>query len=809
MSVDKERLLINRHPFDKRFVSFLLVKFLKGYNLQKLDSFISTINYKDDKYGGYLRRNLGVYQLFGHFDLLSINSVQYLFNNTLAYKGLETLEDAISSSCCFAGITFKFDEDIENKICLLSDDLPFVGFTQIKLNSYYLFADHAKYLDLIISKIKEIVGEYGTRAIINYSFSSYELTLCQFGNTLPQIKDAIKDIRLIKIDLELYPELTRFYNSLDEQVNSSNVRHFISDTLTHYGIKVIRNPSGFDYPKLENLLNKNHDNLKFYVDLKIKPGHIPIVLNHFKDLGYIDSDKHRFLSGRFDLELKEVSASEFPKLFGSIMFLNSKLNVHESIRQMYTKLAFIDTQVYKDILFTNGLYNHRDKLLFSELTIKPILDYFEKMHSYDTYLKVSKVFSYYNEGIKNPLTFNLYVDFFYYLVYFIENYKEFEIDTIHSYIDSFEKAHYVRHFHEYHSDESEVFLGNNISVQSLASDIDTLFKIVVSGILRFLESKSVNPLSIRNIYGRSRFLDIFEDTVPQIAYIHDSLPYAKGNAANFNIPSVFNPEIFFNYLVKEALVAVGKSKRTSKQGINSDYLDNIFDNLGISIKNYLIQRNETIFEVFLSDFEASYLIEDFLRFIILFDSDFENYLTVHVTSIMQAWMNLDSENKFLNWRLPYEVFRLSYIRYLSCILLHANEGVNLYEINNNIIYNAFKESYGIEIPYYETFNNFWIYYFSTNKEKLDYLLKINRDWNRHVIAPEASATALKIMKEHISEFCILSARSQITGNVKGGLYVLPFFKDKYNDLVQKTVLKLSIVVSSFKSESIYKMKYKI
>lgn len=828
----------NSITFSDNFTSFLLIKFLKGFSVKNTKNLLDQINVPVNKNSvatplKYRRECKALYLTFGNFDVLTINSVPYLYNHTLpTNKG--NLDDKAITSCNYAGLTFDHDPQFVN----FDNEYPFVAFTQVKLNSYYFFSNPELFLGLIYQKIKSICEDDNhSKVIINYSFSSYELSICQFNDSLTKMEKAVREIRSLVIDIEdpNNVSLCDFYNQLDGTINCSTKRHFISDTLTHYGVKIIKENDEYNYINFGKYLENDHDDVCFYLDLKVKPGQVPQLIKGLNSGAYVAlqqciENSHRFTSGRLDLELEEIPAKDFYKAFIDLKKIKENGgDLRNCIRDIQTKIAFIHKNEMKDYSkFSNGTYGHIKKLKIEGPVIQYILDEILQDSSYDMVTKVNKMMTYYNNAIHNPLTFNLYIEFYNFIKYFIYTYGESDIKNNLEMLDAFDKAHNVRHFHESFSDEgTELLLGTNIPVQGLISDVNILFSIVYFELFNFVVSLSKAD--------KKHFEEYLDDMcksnhwynpMPQIVYIHDSTPYASGISANFNISSVFNPELFFNYLIKEATVTFFSVEKTSKKDRNisllfGDFYTSYFKEVVKEVAKMKLDNDHPI-KIAFNKLDPSYFIEDMIRFVVLFDCKYDHYLRFHAISIYQASQEMESKDVLLNERLYSEIMRWLFIWqvYLLIENVDFNESDIRFQVKKALVdfYNDPGEDRKEDIIVIEknidafgTLWNFWNSFCNQKgcEEQKEKISKLKIRWEDH-INKSAKKCLFDLLKAHILDFCKNAADSNniIKPNPKGGFDFdqTEEIRKRYSNNSTDTISKLSSIVYNYRKEFILSMQ---
>ena len=474
-------------------------------NIKKYDQLT---NRKD--YSQYLYRPI-IYNIIGRFDLVFISLInKFNFTQKLLYplnkKGGKSLKIGNIRMISYSGITTCIDEktfenEIENNIFKNPDD--FISITSLKLNNGLIIGNGVFLISKVIELIKELINGHdkSVKHIIIHSFNWSEITLVLFTNeNMSLLQEVISDLRnctfkKIKdkniIERSLYNE---FYEDQLEIENS----HLFVDTTTYYGFKYG--------------LNKKEIDTKIQMEIQLKPGHYSrfIPLYH-----QIDRDKPKTFSiaGKHDLIIP-VKGSDYLTIIEQIREDNIS---HESksqrlsnhYRSLKSKLLFdisVESERCDDSFnikskFINDKFSDPDKELVYNITKLDIIEKHLKELTISRSLreKVLKMFFNYNNGIKDPVLYNLYIDFkglLDSLFNVINNKhsgwrKDKEVNTnsinvdsfeyiIMKYIRAFDDSFHVRFFNTNSvEDISDVNLDiTGGSIQRLITTIDNIAKLI-------------------------------------------------------------------------------------------------------------------------------------------------------------------------------------------------------------------------------------------------------------------------------------------------------------------------------------------
>jgi len=295
-------------------------------------------------------------------------------------------------------------------------------------------------------------NKYFFESSVNYSFSSYEITLALYGNNLHDLSKVIGDLRStdmsnLKITKKEKIRLNKYYNLLNDTDNSEPCnpkssksgsskkevlfKHFISDSQTHYGMRIL---AGIK----ESTLIINAFKLKslkmgcphtgFDIDFKLKPGHIKQFMDNLNYRQIVSSRDFYFTSGQTDLKLSFKSGEELYDFMHPLLEhkkLTKDCGLLAYLREMTTKVIFNDDlEVIENTKLSISSYCHKKYL--NKVWEPEVLGHIFENFNVQYWLKLNRVLESYFNGINNSLTYNLYFDFYYFMKYLDENYKSID-----------------------------------------------------------------------------------------------------------------------------------------------------------------------------------------------------------------------------------------------------------------------------------------------------------------------------------------------------------------------------------------------
>ena len=497
----------------------------------------------------------------------------------------------------------------------------------------------------------------------------------KFSDVLNNIETTIP-ISFLEVLGNFENEQNQFdFNTLNKKLN------LFSDTQTTYGIQLEELNGSF---LLKNVkLSRPDEGIKFKIEFKVKPSFIKLfkyLIDHVFSSREIPPKFYSIIGKADYIYNLNVSFDEYKKIYylwllcGDESSLSKLIGLDESASICYHEIKAlvqndknfnkighlirnINTRIYfelkddlicireKDIethLPHANIVSHIQKLSFNSNTVKRISDKLEMLNlSSHLRNKFLKMYLTHNHGMATTVTFNLHLETYYFLknaTEFLEKYIEVftsEYGTIplsklqpivEAMIDNYENANIVRAIQPFgHDNGLELLINYNSNIQNFISDIDSLLKLTIGGINKFVSS---DP-------------ELFHDTFALMDYMR---PNSNVYFTNFHLLDVFSPVNLFNYMIQESLVVLMKKDRNlayhanfTAKNLTDKYLS-YFENT--QNKNIYSDLIKIIFTY--NNNQIQYLLKDYARYKVFFCSGsnekkevFDKYYFCQMLNVMQ------------------------------------------------------------------------------------------------------------------------------------------------------------------------------
>lgn len=600
-------------------------------------------NYQSDNHQLYSPK---IYHIFGMFDLAFITLIdsykfaQRLFDD----KNDEKLKLKPINYQIITGIIPILSDNqidkvfpIENEESNGKNSEDFVLISNLKLNNAFLIGNGHEFLKTVMAKISESL--ISQKFIAFFSFNWCEITLIQFGNKPDDLFKNLILIRelhfneLFKCDIQkqeiFNKSLYKQYDTLDNECDNKNV---FSDTNSYLGADYYKFTKG-ELDKIDCLSD---------IELHIKPGAMGDILGH-SQFDKIFDDKPYFLNGKMDL-----------------LFKKENRNKLESNKKIYAGLRG-DFNGYIRRLKTSPIYNfnfgkpinkglHVSSSIFTKLKEKHEIKNLNGLQNCLRKLKISrqirqkviKMYSHYNNGIVDPISYAYMIDFKPLLMEFynfIET-KAKELDSsftkeysfsadfvqslesnINKILDIFENAFHVRIFNNYNFEEFNDFqIDFNSSITQLTCIFDSLVKITND----FFFNKKNIIVTHHNETTISNFVNV-----------------------NYNAFDLLEPALIFNSLLKETLNA-------TEEILESE-----------SLKYSIVSLQKVLYEKMplleVSEFDVRYFLYDVVKYKYLFNNDNDLYIFWSWVHMLQNSKNYDMSGNISELNFIREAFRINLV----------------------------------------------------------------------------------------------------------------------------------------------------
>ncbi len=421
---------------------------------------------------------------------------------------------------------------------------PFIGFTRLKVNNSLLIGAGAKFVSLIEIAIKDILIKNSNTDelsfIISESFSWHELSIVFFSNSFQKIIEAILRIRELRLsNLKEYSEnlfdgykKNEDFDYFKAIVDNCLLKHVINNesqkfkveeahvfvkTLTTFGIdfdffnesKLKADEKDLDFPPDFHKPNLRTEDLEFFINWDIKPGHLLEIVKEFKEhLG--DVENIEITSGRTDFLFPGMKDKRDLK---SILIILKKLvqlplkgkdkKITQHLRKLNTVVKFsFDEPFISDItnsIFSSEHYYFSNKLSKFSFSLKQLSKIRKNLYRCNVSKvlleKILNMYVNYNDGIQDPLLYIYFIELRQFLEYVIEkiqNYTSEENenleeasnsihDTLDKLADLFELAFKNRFHQSYRMDGVTDFnMEHNGGCQQIISALDGAYKVISS-----------------------------------------------------------------------------------------------------------------------------------------------------------------------------------------------------------------------------------------------------------------------------------------------------------------------------------------
>lgn len=387
-----------------------------------------------EKLGGDVSSNLfnpQCYYLWGRYDGCAISEVDDLEFATRIFRPYVPIRSVDDDSSEFENFDYKVIRGINSHILEKNSSLklPYIGISQLKINSAFLLGNGLNLSLLVREKIAQLVKDEFSSDIVKLriteSLSYYELVIILESSSITKLKMIISRIRSLQVN-EISDDTGNLYsNSLFPHLHKGVANgfnelsnHLFDSTLTTFGV----HQDFFNKNVKWDGIDPESEEIYFISKWNIKPGHFKKVVS------LIENDEQVKLlttSGRGDLTIiKKVSISSDnidndnglnPFDFPGNTYEDSDISEH--IVDTYTTLGF-ENLTEPDFDASKHFDIHKE---FERFKIKPktIADVRQKLKQMKIPKvlseKVLKLFSNYNSAVINPDMYSSFIELYYYI----------------------------------------------------------------------------------------------------------------------------------------------------------------------------------------------------------------------------------------------------------------------------------------------------------------------------------------------------------------------------------------------------------
>ena len=649
--------------------------FLREFYSSYQDSFKSRTNEIDE----FLYEPL-TYHLFGAYDVAAISFIDtFNFAQKLFFPTNEKIKTVSGNGGIkplrlypiyfqiYTGILHDYSDIMDLKVWFKKkkEKQPtFTAICNIKINNGLLIGNGNLILYPIMLFLEHVI-ENKLRShdfVLIQSFNWAEISLILFTDEkIEKLAEVVQIIReLTLFELERYDLLnnhkgisrtainkmknvlnTSLYKKMaaEKEINSKGIHLFV-DTHTHFGVR-------FDsiIPFNGNNVAVINENLlpEYTIETQIKPGHLEKFDHSLKRSGF--NANLKFISGTSDYSMElenKCDLLEFSRYLKSEYLNENEMETSKVLkkqtRRFKTKLKF-PTPPKKSQLDVSDLKvsSYLNNQVYTVEQIAEIKNSLRKLKiSRSLRERVIKVFYNYNNGIQDPILYNLYIDFNGFLSY-LEN---FVIKSAEENDNLFESGRY---------DNSFIY-----RVSKIESKLEKILLIFDDSFsYRFLNNGNFENLNEFNLgfnCSLQQLLTAFDNIGKEIAksfFYAPGLPLTTINeittksnivSINYNLFHLLEPGNVFSLLAKELLnqLLVNKEDFIDNKELPQIYsllnqYSEVSKYLIFHLKSFLIERNLPN----LPEFDFNYLGEDGIRFIYTFNCNWELYYYWFWHSAMQ------------------------------------------------------------------------------------------------------------------------------------------------------------------------------
>lgn len=548
-----------------------------------------------EKLGGSISQNLfnpQFYYMWGRYDGCAISEVDDLEFATRIFRPYVPIRDTSIETEKFENFDYKVIRGIYSFASPKNNSLklPYIGISQLKINSAFLLGNGLELITSIRKRISKLFEDEFSDFAVKYrmceSLSYYELVFILEGSSINALKKIISRIRSLQMN-EIPDESGKILNrSLFYEFRKNKAKklsdlsnHVFDSTLTTFGV----HQDFFNKKAYWNGVQPTTEEIYFISKWNIKPGHFNKVANVVSEARNNVDNIVLTTSGRGDLTLiKKISISSdiIQKNLGQNPFdfpgfLYEKNNLSDHIIETYTTLGFDDlnegdfdkekhTDIHKDFesfkIRPESVADVRQKL--KQMKIPKVLSE-----------KVLKLFSNYNSAVINPDMYSSFIELYFYiseslinsineyhssLTKYINNspYKTRKlIDKLESACDCLEISFSNRYYQSVWMFENlEVNIDYSGGIHGLIASYDSCFKVLNNTYLP--QNKDSSFVYIRSSHTVSATPDAM-----LLNYLHLIQPYifcsiVFHETSNFIVEKWFYSNLFDTIESKQTLIQV-------------------------------------------------------------------------------------------------------------------------------------------------------------------------------------------------------------------------------------------------------------
>ena len=733
------------------------------------------------------------YYLFGNFDLAVISLID---DYSLACKDyhpyhhyMKGIEDQDSLPFNYQVITGTQPMLAENEGCRIkqiaqktflkegfNSNFPFIGITSIKISNLLLIGKGMTVVKMIEMKIAECVNKLKSKRknvslefIIVESFSWAELTIVFFSDSYKTISDIVVTLREFRVE-EMFGEnhadllkdaLVNFFLDKEDDDEKNKIKlgksHVFTNTYTVFGYDMNmhdKTDKSVVWKKWEDKLKE----IKAFVGWQIKSGHLRSSIDSF-EIDEKDAELE-FIVGKTDFTIA-TKGQEFATSLATFERLaqGSWKELHKHVKGMETiphiKYSLKDlAEVREELELSSELSPVEESHFYANDRLKEYsfnLKELQKLKSDLCKLNVSKIirekvhnmFVNFNEGMQDPLLYGFFIDLRNFLKWFLSqiailldktktgNLKEInEIqDLINEMVLHFELAFKNRYQNTYKlKDVTDYNMEYNGGIQQIVTGFDSIYKTITR---KFAED------------GKLNYSFVYVSGVTGIS--------SSRGSVRLNYYHIFQPEIFFSHIVKEAinfyferrtfnLVVLRERRPLLYKAILKNYLykcysneildivrkDEIFKIKKFKSFGFLLKRNAKIF---------SYIYSDIIHYLCGFNFDYKLYS-------LWYWGGFCSQTRNYNTKglINEFVFIKALFRYLVLMKLDENATEDYLSDSPNLVLNFW-----------------WSRHYQNMTDLIDKVFELSFD-NTQIIADLESIIEGASKSENIDELNLESLR---------------------------------------------------
>jgi hypothetical protein len=604
------------------------------------------VDTKKDMYAKYKDKTKGsaqnhlynpkIYHIFGAFDLAFITLIDsYKFAQRLYEdRDMDSTKNKPVSYQVIAGIAPIGNNKKLSEIFPAEPkgniDENFVLISNLKLNNAFLIGAGHDFLKVVIDKIESILKN--KKFIAFFSYNWCEITLIQFGATPNELFAQLLEIRELHFselaDSKILKPIHKksLYGLSEMTYEICKAKNVFSDTNSYLGAEY--------YKFKEGKLN-DYDCMTD-VELHIKPGALHDITKNTNFETAI-KDTPYFINGKMDLLFKGTTRTKVGA--NHIIYENLRTNIKGYVRRLKTSPIYNKMPTTKKNLnITNTIFANLKDL---EIDLMDLNDNLSKLKiSRQIREKIIKMFTNYNNGIIDPISYGYMIDLRPTLCWFKNdiahnaelvqsnfnngrsNLIVYKLENEYSeIIDIFESAFTARIFNNYNFEEFNDFqIDFNNSITQLTCTYDSLVKIINN---TFFKNKQM-IVTHQNETTISNFINV-----------------------NYNAFDLLEPAIVFNALIKEVFnLSENKIENTACKESHDE------------VKT-LLYKDFPFLEVI--DFDVNYFLYDLVKYEYVYNKSAESYEFWSWVHMLQHSKNYDSNGSITELAFLKEYYRIQLV----------------------------------------------------------------------------------------------------------------------------------------------------